>query len=502
MVSMGKQQQCQIITATAALFLAVIGILLLVVPTEDVKEPPEFMYGIVLDAGSSHTSMFIYKWPADKQNGTGIVSQHSECHVKGGGISSYAGNKGGAARSLEECMEKAIQEIPKSRHKLTPLYLGATGGMRLLNISKPKESDEVLKEVADKLKTYPFSFKGATILSGQEEGAYGWVTVNYLLEKFIKYSFVGQWLSPGKDTAGALDLGGASTQITFETAPTVGNKDSLMKLRLYGRDYQIYTQSFLCFGRQQVLLRLLALLMTTQGSDRSIVHPCYPADYSDSIKLSSVFDTPCNKRQTPYKPDDNLQIKGTGNYNQCLGNISRLFSFDNCSYSRCSFDGVFQPSVTGNFMAFSAFFYTHSFLQKAAGITITSPADLEDAVRVVCNMSFQEMQNKFPDEGDHLRDYCADSILLQVLLIKGYGFSDLSFPHISFQEKAEDNSVGWSLGYMLRLSNLLPAENVLVRKTLRPDAWRAAVFLFSGFLIVSVFFLLRNYQKNATKLCF
>ncbi|RXN10407.1 ectonucleoside triphosphate diphosphohydrolase 2-like protein [Labeo rohita] len=459
-------------------------------------------YGIVLDAGSSHTSMFIYKWPADKQNGTGIVSQHSECHVKGGGISSYAGNKGGAARSLEECMEKAIQEIPKSRHKLTPLYLGATGGMRLLNISKPKESDEVLKEVADKLKTYPFSFKGATILSGQEEGAYGWVTVNYLLEKFIKYSFVGQWLSPGKDTAGALDLGGASTQITFETAPTVGNKDSLMKLRLYGRDYQIYTQSFLCFGRQQVLLRLLALLMTTQGSDRSIVHPCYPADYSDSIKLSSVFDTPCNKRQTPYKPDDNLQIKGTGNYNQCLGNISRLFSFDNCSYSRCSFDGVFQPSVTGNFMAFSAFFYTHSFLQKAAGITITSPADLEDAVRVVCNMSFQEMQNKFPDEGDHLRDYCADSILLQVLLIKGYGFSDLSFPHISFQEKAEDNSVGWSLGYMLRLSNLLPAENVLVRKTLRPDAWRAAVFLFSGFLIVSVFFLLRNYQKNATKLCF
>lgn len=43
MVSMGNQQQCRIITATAALFLAVCGILLLVVPTEDVKEPPEFM---------------------------------------------------------------------------------------------------------------------------------------------------------------------------------------------------------------------------------------------------------------------------------------------------------------------------------------------------------------------------------------------------------------------------------------------------------------------------
>lgn len=40
-------------------------------------------YGIVLDAGSSHTSMFVYKWPADKENDTGIVGQHSSCDVEG-----------------------------------------------------------------------------------------------------------------------------------------------------------------------------------------------------------------------------------------------------------------------------------------------------------------------------------------------------------------------------------------------------------------------------------
>lgn len=40
-------------------------------------------YGIVLDAGSSHTALYIYKWPADKQNGTGVVTQHSECDVNG-----------------------------------------------------------------------------------------------------------------------------------------------------------------------------------------------------------------------------------------------------------------------------------------------------------------------------------------------------------------------------------------------------------------------------------
>lgn len=44
---------------------------------------PHSQYGIVLDAGSSHTSMFIYKWPADKENDTGIVGQHSSCNVRG-----------------------------------------------------------------------------------------------------------------------------------------------------------------------------------------------------------------------------------------------------------------------------------------------------------------------------------------------------------------------------------------------------------------------------------
>ncbi len=41
--------------------------------------------------------------------------------------------------------------------------------------------------------------------------------------------------------------------------------------------------------------------------------------------------------------------------------------------------------------AFSAFFYTHSFLQEATGIRITSPEHLEEATYVVCNMSFQEV---------------------------------------------------------------------------------------------------------------
>lgn len=50
----------------------------------------------------------------------------------GGGISSYAGQQGAAGKSLEACLDQAVKDIPKDRHQLTPVYLGATAGMRLL----------------------------------------------------------------------------------------------------------------------------------------------------------------------------------------------------------------------------------------------------------------------------------------------------------------------------------------------------------------------------------
>ncbi|XP_030647092.1 ectonucleoside triphosphate diphosphohydrolase 2 [Chanos chanos] len=492
--------KCHIVAPVSLLLLGIVGIILLAVHTEDVKDAPQYMYGIVLDAGSSHTAMYIYKWPADKENGTGIVSQHSECHVKGGGISSYADVHGGAGKSLEGCLQQAMTDIPKSKHSKTPIYLGATAGMRLLNLSNTKASNEILQDVSDKLKTkYPFIFLGAAILSGADEGAYGWVTVNYLLENFIKYDFAGQWISPSKKTVGALDFGGASTQITFETADKVEDEGNKKTLRLYGRDYTLYTQSFLCYGRDQVLRQILANLAKNQNYATSISHPCYPADYNVSMELGKIFDSPCTqkKRPSPYDAKGLIQVQGTGNYQQCVGNVSAIFDLKKCSFSSCSFNDVFQPKVSGNFMAFSAFFYTYSFLQRSTGISVSSPELMEGAAQAVCNMSFEEMEKKVPDQKTRLQDYCSVSVFIQILTLKGYRFDQDSFPRISFQKKAGDTSIGWALGYMLSKSNLIPSESIPLRKALSSGAWTGLLFLFILILAaLPVYVILRAHFKR------
>lgn len=58
-----------------------------------------------------------------------------------------------------------------------------------------------------------------------------------------------------------MDLGGASTQITFETMEQIENPQNEVTLRLYGQTYKVYTHSFLCYGRDQVLKRLLSKVL-------------------------------------------------------------------------------------------------------------------------------------------------------------------------------------------------------------------------------------------------
>ena len=50
----------------------------------------------------------------------------------GGSLSDYADNPADAGPSLKGCLDQAVGTLSKDDQAITPQYLGATAGMRLL----------------------------------------------------------------------------------------------------------------------------------------------------------------------------------------------------------------------------------------------------------------------------------------------------------------------------------------------------------------------------------
>ncbi|MGH0185203.1 UNVERIFIED_CONTAM: hypothetical protein FKN15_017263 [Acipenser sinensis] len=317
-------------------------------------------------------------------------------------------------------------------------------------------------EVGKMIGSYPFKFQGTRILSGVEEGAYGWITINYLLSSFIKYSYEGKWLHPknGK-ILGALNMGGASTQITFTPEGRIADKqtDPQRALCLRGplasngkRNRREYPQE----GKQH------------SQADGPPLLPHWL-----NTMLGEIFQSPCPTKPEPYLPDSRVMFMGSGSPAQCESLIKTLFNCSACAGKpECSFEGVYQPSVHGNFFvilrhpwaavftafipAFSAFFYTFDFLKLAPQSSLDV---MKKTTEEFCKRDWSSLKTDFPTEKENnLREYCATSYYITTLLADAYKFDNQSWNKIVFEKKADDTNIGWMLVYTLNLTKLIPTE--------------------------------------------
>ncbi|XP_027752726.1 ectonucleoside triphosphate diphosphohydrolase 8 [Empidonax traillii] len=461
----------------ALVALSIIALVLSLVKVEDVTLPPTVKYGLVFDAGSSHTSLFVYEWDSDKENDTGVVSQTLSCDVQGPGISSYAHDPPKAGDSLRECLDKALTVVPAAKHRDVPAYLGATAGMRLLREQNSSAADQVLAEVTKTMQEYPVDFKGARILSGEEEGAYGWITINYLLDSFTKFSPKARaWLRPeAANVFGALDLGGASTQISFMPEGSVMDQNEASKFTLYGYSYNIYTHSYLCYGQNEALKRLAKELIAESAPSRRVQHPCYPKGYNETVHLSSFRTSPCTNRSDARLPlgDSTVTLEGRGSASGCRAALRELFNFSACGQSRdCTFDGVHQPPLRGQFIAFAGFYYTFNFLNLT---TQKSLNDVNATILAFCKRNWSELEQTFPEAKKYLHTYCSVGIYILTLLLDGFKFSEHTWSNIHFSRQAANTDIGWTLGFMLNFTNMIPAEPLELVKGHQPGLWAGAV---------------------------
>ncbi|XP_030888294.1 ectonucleoside triphosphate diphosphohydrolase 8 isoform X6 [Leptonychotes weddellii] len=440
---MGLTWKKRVLTALlgAAAASGLTMLILLLVEATSVLLPADTKFGIVFDAGSSHTSLFVYRWPADKENNTGVVSQALACQVKGPGISSYASNPAQAGESLQGCLEEALALVPEARHQETPMFLGATAGMRLLSQKNSSQAGDIFAAVSRVLGQAPLDFWGAELLAGQAEGALGWITINYVLGMLIKYSFSGEWIRPPEGTlVGALDMGGASTQITFVPGGPILDKNTQATFHLYGSEHRVYTHSYLCFGRDQMLTRLLARLV--ESSPGPLVrHPCYHSGYRATLSPATLYESPCVHTTPPPDLAWHLTVEGTGNPGACVSAIRGLFNFSSCEgRGHCAFDGVYQPPVRGRFYAFSNFYYTFHFLNLTSKQPLTT---VNATVWEFCRRPWKQVEASSPGQDRWLRDHCASGLYILTLLLEGYGFREETWPDIEFHKQAACPTGRW-----------------------------------------------------------
>ncbi|XP_039576272.1 ectonucleoside triphosphate diphosphohydrolase 8-like [Passer montanus] len=289
--------------------LTVVVFVLVLTPAKDAVLPTRIKYGLVFDAGSTHTSLYIYRWPADKENDTGIVSQVEACSVSGPGISSYADDPAGAGASLKPCLDRAMKIVPAEQQRETPTYLGATAGMRLLRYRH------------------------------------------------------GQ--------AGA----------------------------------------------------------------------CRPS------------------RRSCAAPGPGLAAGHTGH------------------------GGAAGPPVRGQFFAFSGFYHSLHFLNLTGGQSLSL---VNATITQICNSSWTQVQELFPTASrTQLRDACTASSYTLTLLLQGYKFNVTTWPSIHFIRQVANVDVGWTLGYMLNLTNMIPSEPPTAVTELPRSIWIAATVLLAIMLILT-----------------
>ena len=203
------------------------------------------------------------------------------------------------------------------------------------------------------------------IISGEEEGLFGWISVNYLMDGFGSSS-------SDRSTYGFLDMGGASTQIAFEPNPEEqGKTQSLMDVRLRllsGEEisHKIFVTTWLGYGTNQARERYVGQAIKQQEQSRPFVEdplpsadiikdPCLPSGLA--LAESPVYTEPSTSHERKTHT-----LLGTGSFERCLQDTLPLLNKTApCPDAPCLFNGVYVPPIdfsVSHFIGISEYWYS------------------------------------------------------------------------------------------------------------------------------------------------
>ncbi|PHH55577.1 Golgi apyrase [Ceratocystis fimbriata CBS 114723] len=437
-------------------------------------------YGVIFDAGSSGTRVYVYKWKdahkdieEARKNHMNIlpkikIEESKKVHP---GVSSFAETPTRIGPDhLKALVDVALSEIPKEKVSGTPVYLMATAGMRLLPEAQQKM---LLSEMCSYFQKHTeFSIGNCTtqfqVIPGETEGLYGWIAANYLLGGFDPKENAG---TNSHNTYGFLDMGGASAQIAFAPNATEAEKHAndlkLVRFRtLDGNplEYKVFTTTWLGFGANKARDRYIEQLVSKyEDHPDGLPDPCLPK----GLRMTPTGQILSSDKSKP----SGAILLGTGDFKNCLAETQPLLEKDApCPDQPCLINGQHVPAIdfdVNHFVGVSEYWHTtHGVFGTHDGDKDEYDfATYQDKVNKFCSQDWADIQNLLQDRSKSIDEKAQDALqacfkaswLINVLY-EGIGIPRVGLeqsPHnVSidpFQpvNKIDGAEVSWTMGKML-----------------------------------------------------
>jgi apyrase len=423
------------------------------------KNSNPWFYSAVIDAGSKGSRLVIFRWQPETTLPRKRIQIPETVGMKSvnPGLAASALDPPSVKGPLKELIDFAVETLkPLSvAFGSIPLYLKATAGMRDLI---PAARDGVMIETIRFLANYsPFLFDSthALVISGEEEGAYAWLSINAL--KGVLGS------DRGESSFGIIDLGGASIQISFVPEANHYVLQNCYPITLTDEStYRLYAKSYLHYGIVEANRRLASNIITENilkvDSVSEIHNPCY----YQGLEFSPDFAT------RKYKIPIAVTMTGTGDFSRCSDELKNLFNKANveCWVRDCTFDGVYQPRLDSR--PFVGIGNIGKLLQVAGVPEKASLKSVRDVGARICAMSYDQVAIEFSILSNKMRkNLCFSLSYIYTLLTYGLGFtisdvSDLTGrpSQIEFNNFIGTTKVDWALGAMIWEANQQPPQSI------------------------------------------
>ena len=192
-------------------------------------------YWVVIDAGSTGSRLFLYKIKSSTPKGLDITLLSIPNNRVSPGISTDLNSCGPYISGLFVSLKDYLSSANIAQKDVT-VSLQATAGMRVVS---PVNQSKCYSAVQDELKAQlPDAVIGPIkTIQGRYEGAFEWLSVNYLKGN----------LNANSATLGVLEVGGGSYQMTFESPGKLDTID-FINVPFGNISYSLFSRSYTGIG--------------------------------------------------------------------------------------------------------------------------------------------------------------------------------------------------------------------------------------------------------------